>query len=177
LGPDHVRGLVSDSTPWTYSVSSMTNFWVACPAGDPDERLGTTGGRRLATADLALHETFFSEVGLDRFEHADAFSPFHHEIFAVVADETAATVTLEDVLWPRFRFGDLQFCRAGVRIRAPAHLIEATAATTSTLYFTHRREPRRTADLSHGWGSNSQWRTRFTPLLRGRRRLALQLGR
>jgi hypothetical protein len=34
-------------------------------------------------------------------------------------------------------------------------------ATTSTLYFTFRREPRSTSDLSDGWGSNSQWRTKF----------------
>lgn len=30
------------------------------------------------------------------------------------------------------------------------------------MYFTFRRGPRRTADLSHGWGSNSQWRTGFS---------------
>jgi hypothetical protein len=70
-------------------------------------------------------------------------------------------VTVEEVLWPGFWFGDLLFSRAGVRVRAPQHLIDATVATTSTLYFTFRREPRRTNDLSHGWGSNSQWRTSF----------------
>ncbi|MFA1540038.1 hypothetical protein [Actinomadura monticuli] len=35
-------------------------------------------------------------------------------------------------------------------------------ATTSTLYFTFCREPRPVSDLSHGWGSNSQWRTSFS---------------
>ncbi|WP_345439407.1 hypothetical protein [Actinoallomurus vinaceus] len=29
------------------------------------------------------------------------------------------------------------------------------------LYFTHRRDPRRTDDLAVGWGSNSQYRTKF----------------
>jgi hypothetical protein len=46
-------------------------------------------------------------------------------------------------------------------VRAPRHLIDAAVATTSTLYFTSRREPRPATDLSHGWGSNSQWRTSF----------------
>jgi hypothetical protein len=68
---------------------------------------------------------------------------------------------VDSLLWPGFHFGDLLFCRAGVHVRAPSHLIDPTVATTSTLYFTFRREPRRTNDLSHGWGSNSQWRTGF----------------
>ncbi|ONI87710.1 hypothetical protein ALI22I_21155 [Saccharothrix sp. ALI-22-I] len=45
--------------------------------------------------------------------------------------------------------------------RVSDYLIDATVATTSTLYFASRREPRPTSDLSHGWGSNSQWRTSF----------------
>ncbi|WP_147256536.1 hypothetical protein [Pseudonocardia hierapolitana] len=88
-------------------------------------------------------------------------SPFHHEIFAVVSDESAPAATVEDVLWPGHWYGDLLFSRAGVRVRAPGHLIDPVTATTSTLYFTFRREPRRTNDLSHGWGSNSQWGTEF----------------
>lgn len=110
---------------------------------------------------LAVHAEFFSGIGLVPFEHADAFSPFHHEVFAVTEDPDATSVTVKDVLWPGFWFGDLLFSRAGVRVRAPRHLIDATVATTSTLYFTHRRGHRPTSDLSHGWGSNSQWRTSF----------------
>lgn len=79
-----------------------------------------------------------------------------------VQDPSVTSVTVEEVLWPGFWFGDLLFSRAGVRVRAPQHLIDASVATTSTLYFTFRREPRRANDLSHGWGSNSQWRTSFT---------------
>jgi hypothetical protein len=111
---------------------------------------------------LAVHTEFFSGIGLTPFEHAEAFSPFHHEIFAVVQDPSATSVTVEEVLWPGLWFGDLLFSRAGVRVRAPQHLVDATVATTSTLYFTFRRRLRRTDDLSHGWGSNSQWRTCFS---------------
>lgn len=42
--------------------------------------------------------------------------------------------------------GDLLFSRAGVRVRAPRHLIDAAVATTSTLYFTFGREPVDPAD-------------------------------
>jgi hypothetical protein len=125
------------------------------------ELSGGIGSRTPARAGLAVHTEFFAAVGLTPFEHADAFSPFHHEVVAVVQDPSATSVTVEEVLWPGFWFGDLLFSRAGVRVRAPRHLIDASVATTSTLYFTFRREPRPTDDLSHGWGSNSQWRTSF----------------
>jgi hypothetical protein len=118
------------------------------------ERFCAQGGR-------AVHTEFFSAIGLTPFEHAESYSPFHHEVFTVMQDPSATGVTVEDVLWPGLWFGDLLFSRAGVRVRAPRHLIDATVATTSTLYFTFRRRPRPTADLSHGWGWNSQWRTCF----------------
>jgi hypothetical protein len=144
-----------DEQPWRttklYGLSRVGDYLIErfCADGGPD-----AGGR-------AVHTEFFSAVGLVPFEHAEAFSPFHHEVFAVEQDPSATGVTVEEVLWPGLWFGDLLFSRAGVRVRAPRHLVDATVATTSTLYFTFRRRPRRTDDLSHGWGSNSQWRTSF----------------
>ncbi|HEU4955887.1 MAG TPA: hypothetical protein VFT28_14980 [Gemmatimonadales bacterium] len=145
-----------------YAVGRVSDFLLelGCPPGEPPFP-GVTGGRTPAPDELALHERFFRATGLRSFTRERSFSPFHHEIFAVVPDEGANEVTVEQVLWPGFRFGDLLFCRAGVRVRAPARLIDPVAATTSTLYFTSRRAPRNSSDLSHGWGSNSQWRTRF----------------
>jgi hypothetical protein len=156
-----------DERSWRmYALSRVSDYLIElfCPEGDPPTGFGVTGGlgsRTLEPDGAAAYTTFFSAIGLTPFEHAEAFSPFHHEIFAVVQDPSASHVMLEKVLWPGFWFGDLLFSRAGVRVRAPAHLIDPAAATTSTLYFTSRREPRPTGDLSHGWGSNSQWRTRF----------------
>lgn len=153
-----------------YGLSRVSDYLIErfCTWGDPP---GATGGRAVAEGSVtsaveydgrAVHTEFFSGIGLTPFDHAEAFSPFHHEIFAVVEDLSATSVTVEEVLWPGLWFGDLLFSRAGVRVRAPQHLIDATVATTSTLYFTFRRRPRRTDDLSHGWGSNSQWRTCFS---------------
>ncbi|TDC51708.1 hypothetical protein E1281_20075 [Actinomadura sp. KC345] len=174
-----------------YALSRVGDHLIElfCPEGDPPAGFGVTGGRaviegsathrlelggwrvsatpgrlgsrRLDVDGLAAYTEFFTDIGLTPFEHDEAFSPFHHEIFAVVQDPYATHVSLEEVLWPGFWFGDLLFSRAGVRVRAPRHLIDAAVATTSTLYFASRREPRPTSDLSHGWGSNSQWRTRF----------------
>nr|WP_052478366.1 hypothetical protein [Kibdelosporangium sp. MJ126-NF4]CEL17921.1 hypothetical protein [Kibdelosporangium sp. MJ126-NF4]CTQ90854.1 hypothetical protein [Kibdelosporangium sp. MJ126-NF4] len=167
-----------------YALSRVSDYLIElfCPEGERPAGFGVTGGRAvidssvtsrsgpdpgrigsriLEPAGLAVHTEFFTAIGLTPFEHADVFSPFHHEIFAVVQDPSATSVTVEEVLWPGFWFGDLLFNRAGVRVRAPRYLIDATVATTSTMYFTSRREPRPTDDLSHGWGSHSQWRTSF----------------
>ena len=174
-----------------YALSRISDYLIelSCPEGDPPQGFGVTGGRpviegstahrmelggwrttatpgrhgprKLDRAALTMHTEFLTGIGLTPFDQAQAFSPFHHEIFAVVQDQTATRVTVEEVLWPGFWFGDLLFSRAGVRVRAPRHLIDAEVATTSTLYFTFRRDPRPTDDLSHGWGSNSQWRTAF----------------
>jgi hypothetical protein len=145
-----------------YALGRISDYLLerGCPAGDGAR--GFSGGRRLAPEWLAVYERFMRGIGLAGVGRAAAFSPFHHEIFEVVRDEEAGAVTVEDVLWPGFRFGDLLICRAGVRVRAPSALVDPRVATTSTLYFTSRRQPRGARDLSHGWGSNSRWRTLFS---------------
>ncbi|MGW6441465.1 hypothetical protein [Lentzea sp. NPDC055074] len=151
-----------------YGLSRVSDYLIErfCTQEEPLTEYGDTGepatASGLAPDGLAVHTEFFSGIGLTPFGHAEAFSPFHHEIFAVVQDPAATSVTVEEVLWPGLWFGDLLFSRAGVRVRAPRHLVDAAAATTSTLYFTFRRRSRPTDDLSHGWGSNSQWRTCFS---------------
>ncbi|WP_438870823.1 DUF6183 family protein [Paractinoplanes ovalisporus] len=57
--------------------------------------------------------------------------------------------------------GSLMLVRAGVTVRAGARRLTPGVATGSTLYWAWQRRHRPVADLSHGWGSNSQWRTRF----------------
>ena len=145
-----------------YGLSRVSDYLIEqfCTRGGPPAELGVSSG--LQFDGRAVHTEFFSGIGLTAFDHAEAFSPFHHEVFAVVQDPAATSVTVEEVLWPGLWFGDLLFSRAGVRVRSPRHFIDAMVATTSTLYFTFRRQPRPTNDLSHGWGSNSQWRTCFS---------------
>jgi hypothetical protein len=112
-----------------YGLSRVSDYLIErfCSRADPPADVGVTSDG------VAVHTEFLSGIGLTPFEHAEAFSPFHHEIFAVVQDPSATNVIVEEVLWPGFWFGDLLFSRAGVRVRAPRHLIDATVATTSTL--------------------------------------------
>jgi hypothetical protein len=123
--------------------------------------LGRVRDQLLEPGHLDLYHGFMAGIGLVPFEHDDAFSPFHHELVEVVADESQGQVTVERVLWGGFMFGDLLIGRAGVRVRAPAALLDPDVAVRSRLFFTFRRRARPTNDRSHGWGSNSQWATMF----------------
>jgi hypothetical protein len=90
------------------------------------------------------------------------FTPFFHEIVTVdEATDENQPPAVTDVLWPGLTLGPLLFSRAGVRVSAGRRLLRKDLAESSTLYWAHRRRNRPAADLSHGWGGNSQWRTSF----------------
>ena len=68
---------------------------------------------------------------------------------------------IEEIFWPALTWGDLLICRAGVRVVSGRNWMSADVAALSPLYFASRRNYRTAHDLSHGWGSNSQWGTEF----------------
>jgi hypothetical protein len=110
---------------------------------------------------LAEYGCFTEELGLQAVSAAK-FSPFFHEIVAVEPSvDPSDPVTLLDEYWPALMLGDMIFSRAGAAVRGGSDHIEPQIATSSTLYWAFRRKNRPYQDLSHGWGSNSQWRTRF----------------
>jgi hypothetical protein len=90
------------------------------------------------------------------------FSPFYHEVVEVEeASEENQPVNLTSTFWPCLLLGDMVFSRAGVRVSGGRQFIRKDVAESSALYWAFRRKNRPYQDLSHGWGSNSQWRTRF----------------
>lgn len=90
------------------------------------------------------------------------FSPFYHEIVEVEeAYDEDQPVKLVATFWPGLLLGDMVFSRAGVRVSGGRQFIRKEIAESSTLYWAFRRKNRPYQDLSHGWGSNSQWRTSF----------------
>ncbi|WP_426388901.1 hypothetical protein [Variovorax sp. R-27] len=94
-----------------------------------------------------------------------AYSPFFHEIVEVVeADGTSPRqdyIDLERVDWPALMLGPMMFSRAGVAVSCVSGALQPEIATSSTLYWAHRRKYRPREDLADGWGSNSQWATQF----------------
>jgi hypothetical protein len=104
---------------------------------------------------------FCRSVGLDVLSPS-LYSPFHHEVVGLsrVADPNQ-TVQLLKYHWPCLMLGPLLFMRAGVTVAAGSSFMAPEVADKSTLYWAYRRKTRPYQDLSHGWGSNSQWRTSF----------------
>ena len=90
------------------------------------------------------------------------FSPFLHEIVEVIpADDEDEPIVFVEMRWPALMLGNMMVSRAGVVVSGGRRHIRKEIAENSVLYWAFRRKHRRVADLSVGWGSNSQWRTDF----------------
>lgn len=105
---------------------------------------------------------FFHEaLGLRVPEIAEVH-PFFHEIVQVQQSRAAETpISIVEQRWPPLMLGSMMFCRGGVAVAGGTAYVVKDVAEHSKLYWTFRRKDRRHEDLSHGWGSNSQWRTPF----------------
>ncbi|WP_433231009.1 hypothetical protein ACQP2H_03385 [Micromonospora sp. CA-248260] len=142
---------------WTlYALSRVMDLLIlpgqppATDPGDPTDWLPASAYRR-----------FVAAIG-GTFPAGEGFHPFLHEIVEVEpADDPQASPVLAGQWWPGCLVGSLLLMRGGVRVRAGADHLDPGLAATSTLYWAWRRRYRQVADLSHGWGSNSQWRTGF----------------
>lgn len=107
------------------------------------------------------YRTFMNALGMQEAS-PQPFSPFYHEIVvAAPAVKKESAISVTEFLWPGMTLGNMLFSRAGVRVNGGSDFLNCSTATTSTLYWTFRRKYRPHQDLSHGWGGNSQWRTRF----------------
>jgi hypothetical protein len=107
------------------------------------------------------YAAFMEALGLSRIERS-ALHPFFHEVVTVeqlVEPAAAARITQE--YWPGYTLGPLLITRAGCTVAAGSGVMRKDLAEQSTLYWMRTRRNRPTEDQSHGWGSNSQWRTEF----------------
>jgi len=109
----------------------------------------------------ADYRELMEHLGMHRVS-APEFHPFWHEIVSVdEAGDRAAPITVVSELWPAYALGPLLVTRAGCAVRAGADHLTRDIAERSILYWAYVRHNRPVADLSHGWGNNSQWRSRF----------------
>lgn len=124
---------------------------------------GTADGTDWPGPGIAIEEvcTFARGLGLTVVS-PDRYSPFDCEIVtATPARDPHEPPSLIAVHWPCLMLGDMLICRAGTSIHAGEAIVNPEIATSSTLYWAYRRKNRPYVDRSQGWGSNSQWRTRF----------------
>ena len=85
------------------------------------------------------------------------FHPFYCEINE--ASEGINEFKILEHLSPSVKIGNLLIKRAVVNICLNSNNYNLSLVNSSKIYWTYRRKNRRFQDLSHGWGSNSQWRT------------------
>ena len=107
---------------------------------------------------VAEYVEFIEMLGLKAID-SDAYEPFYHEIFEAVPGEVNFQIT--ERLFPPVMLGNLLIKRGGVVIALDPQSFELETVNNSTIYWAYRRKNRKHQDLSHGWGSNSQWRTDF----------------
>jgi hypothetical protein len=107
------------------------------------------------------YEAFSTALGLT-ICRPSTYSPFHHEVVKVTpsasSDDRVNVLSQE---WPCLMLGALLISRAGVHVSSNVTRLSPGIADSSVLYWAYRRKNRSCQDLSRGWGSNSQWRTRF----------------
>lgn len=89
------------------------------------------------------------------------FSAFYHEIVEATPCHDARAPEIIEYRWPCVMLGNMVLVRGGVAVSASAASLTPGIAGRSTLYWAYRRRTRPCRDLSHGWGSNSRWRTAF----------------
>jgi hypothetical protein len=108
------------------------------------------------------YQDFVAQCGLEVLPPGLEFSPFGHEIVTVEqSQDHSAPIRLDCELWPTVVAGRLLISRAGACVTAGRAQAAKEVAENSTLYWAYLRRNRKCADLSLGWGSNSQWRTGF----------------
>jgi len=161
---DGIRGRTGDPVPpmqpeesWRlYALSRIVQLLqlsFAPPAAD--------AAWTIAPVTVDEYARFMAALGLEAVDRA-GFHPFFHEVVTVdeLPDDSAPPEVVEHH-WPGYTLGPLLITRAGCRVRAGRLHMVKEIAERSTLYWAYARNTRPAADLSHGWGGNSQWRTAF----------------
>ncbi|MFZ6778935.1 SEL1-like repeat protein [Undibacterium sp. Ji83W] len=89
---------------------------------------------------LDKYISLFEHVGFD-IHWPTQFHPFHCEVVEVEQTE-GGDIEIVETLWPEIMLGNLMFSRAGVRVRAPTHLLTKGIADRHCLYWCYVRDLR-----------------------------------
>jgi hypothetical protein len=141
-------GTISEEDLWTLFSLNVCNDFLLLPL----------------RVSLSEYRKFFSEIGLTLYEPGRTFNPVIHEIVGVANWPSQKDgISIGTCYWPGLMFGDLLISRCAVDVYCHSSWgVVKGIADSSKLYFTNRRITRETTDKSHGWGSNSRWRTAFS---------------
>lgn len=153
--PEQIPQVTTDELWGLYSVSRVNDLMLLRFQNAPIEENGYLGPE----ITLENYVDFFHHIGFTTRE-ITCYHPFNCEVVEVIQSDIWS-VEIAEIKWPAIYLGNMLFSRAGVVVWAPESLLKKGVADQSTLYWSHRRNYRKTSDLSRGWGSNSQWSTKF----------------
>ncbi|MCA2227562.1 hypothetical protein [Nonomuraea aurantiaca] len=141
-----------------YAVNRILDLLILNYQDQPDDSAASPDE---AYPPVGIYPAFCEALGADRIGRR-GFHPFFHEVVEVrPVDDPDEPPSIVEERWPGYMMGSMLLMRAGVVVTAGARHLVAGVADRSTLYWTFWRRSRSTRDLSHGWGSNSQWGTDF----------------
>ena len=150
-----------DKAIWTFYALSRVADVVLLPLQDLDARQSSDPPLPFGVADAAMENVLrlFGPLGMTAIPPR-TFCPMFHEVVEVIEEPSMGErVEVGEVIWPGLMFGNMVFLRAGVRVFCSRAAMAPELAGLTMLHSTFHRRNRPTFDLSHGWGSSSQWGT------------------
>ena len=150
-----------DTGIWTFYALSRVADMMLLPLQDIAARQASDPPLSFGVADAAIEDVLrlFEPLGMTAMP-SHTFRPIFHEVVEVIEEPSLGEhVEVGEVIWPGLMFGNMVFLRAGVRVLCSRAVMAPELAGLTMLHSTFLRRDRPTYDLSHGWGSGSQWGT------------------
>lgn len=119
---------------------------------------GRAADNNFAAVSQKQYISFAQRLGLTP-KKPGVFSPFFYEILS--AEPGEPSFNLLDIRYPALMLGNLLIHRGGTVIAMSPSEFNLELVNRAEIYWAYSRANRAAHDLSHGWGSNSQWRTKF----------------
>jgi hypothetical protein len=150
-----VRGISQDDNWELYAFSRVLDLLTLRLQPDKNADGSSWLGPEIS---MTEYLEFIDLLGLEA-KYQEDFNPFYCEIFE--ARVGSDNFKIEKSLFPVIKLKNLVLKRCGIQITVNPKDNNLALINNAKIYWTFRRKNRKYQDLSHGWASNSQWRTGF----------------
>ncbi|SUB81779.1 Uncharacterised protein [Pragia fontium] len=146
---------ISDETSWQlYALSRVLDCLTQC--FQYKDRVAINSKEPFISREQYI--SFAQRLGLS-IKTPEVFNPFFYEI--IRAESGKPNFDILEIRYPALMLGHLLINRGGVVISMSPSEYNIDLVNNAEIYWAYTRSHRASNDLSHGWGSNSQWRTGF----------------
>ncbi|SFB95945.1 hypothetical protein [Pragia fontium] len=146
---------ISDETSWQlYALSRVLDCLTQC--FQYKDRVAINSKEPFISQEQYI--SFAQRLGLS-IKTPEVFNPFFYEI--IRAESGKPNFDILEICYPALMLDHLLINRGGVVISMSPSEYNIDLVNNAEIYWAYTRSHRASNDLSHGWGSNSQWRTGF----------------